>query len=435
MTKNMIKFIDLFSGIGGIREGFEQACSERGLSSKCVFTSEIKPAAVKVFVQNHPGEIITGDITKVNPETIPDFDVLLGGFPCQAFSSAGKRLGFDEARGLLIFYVAKILEVKKPKAFVLENVEGLVKHDMKNAPKGSRIGYTLTVILNKLSQLGYRTTWKVIDASKHGVPQERKRIYIVGTKKKAPDLENFPEKETCLFDVLEHGLPTVDTPFSRRLIDLVGIERLPGIAIKDKRGGTNNVHSWDLQIKGKTTQRQRDLLNKILTERRKRKWAAEYNIVWMDGMPLTLEMIKTFWHAPGLIDDLNYLVSKKYLKLEHPKQQYSNETGTTYRLPVPSLPLGYNIVAGKMSFEINEVLNPAKKSPTLVAMDMAHLYVVDGKGLRPLSLREGLRLFGYPDRFRFDVTKDEGYDLLGNTVVVPVIKLVSGRVLDILLEE
>jgi len=430
----MVKFIDLFSGIGGIREGFEQACADRKIDSQCVFTSDIKPASIKVFNQNHPNEEIKGDITKIDPTTIPDFDVLLAGFPCQAFSSAGKRLGFDEARGLLIFYVAKILEAKQPKAFVLENVEGLVKHDMKNAPKDSPIGYTLLVILKKLQELGYKTSWKLIDASEYGIPQQRKRVYIVGTKIKKPNLEGFQKKDSCLADVLESGLPTVETQFTKRLIKLIGLENLPGMSIKDKRGGSNNIHSWDLQLKGKTTQRQRDLLNRILTERRKKKWAKEYGIVWMDGMPLTLQMIESFWEKPGLQEDLDYLVQKKYLKLEHPKQQYTNESGTTYRVPVESLPLGYNIVSGKMSFEINEVLDPSQKAPTLVAMDMAHLYVVDGDGLRPLSLREGLRLFGYPDKLRFDVSKEEGYDLLGNTVVVPIIKLVSGRVLDVLQE-
>lgn len=93
-----IKFIDLFAGIGGIRKGFEQACLKNGYSSQCVFTSEIKESAIDVLKQNHPGEIISGDITKIDPKTIPDFDVLLGGFPCQAFSSAGKRQRHLEKR-------------------------------------------------------------------------------------------------------------------------------------------------------------------------------------------------------------------------------------------------------------------------------------------------------------------------------------------------
>lgn len=116
-----LKFIDLFAGIGGIRKGFEWACEKIGYESECVFTSEIKESAISVLKQNHPDETIHGDITKIDPHSIPDFDVLLGGFPCQAFSSAGKRQGFNDTRGTLFFNVANILKVKKPKGFILEN--------------------------------------------------------------------------------------------------------------------------------------------------------------------------------------------------------------------------------------------------------------------------------------------------------------------------
>lgn len=134
----IIRFIDLFSGIGGIRKGFEQACTEIGINCKCVFSSEIKPYAVSVFKQNHPNEDIFGDITKIEAKEIPDFDFLLAGFPCQAFSAAGKRLGFEDTRGTLFFEVERIIKEKCPLGFVLENVEGLVNHDKKN-PKDNKL--------------------------------------------------------------------------------------------------------------------------------------------------------------------------------------------------------------------------------------------------------------------------------------------------------
>lgn len=127
--KNKLQFIDLFAGIGGIRKGFELACSEIGVETECVFTSEIKEYAIKVLQQNHPTEQITGDITQVKTDDMPNFDILLAGFPCQAFSAAGKRLGFEDTRGTLFFDVARILDAKKPLGFILENVEGLVNHD------------------------------------------------------------------------------------------------------------------------------------------------------------------------------------------------------------------------------------------------------------------------------------------------------------------
>lgn len=418
MPRKTIKFIDLFAGIGGIRKGFELACQEKGLKTKCVFTSEIKPHAIEILSQNHPNEKIHGDITQVEAGDIPDFDYLLAGFPCQAFSMAGKRLGFADTRGTLFFDVARILREKQPKGFVLENVEGLVNHDG---------GKTLKVILNTLDELGYHVSWKVLNAREFGVPQDRKRIYIVGSLSDAPDLEGFESTHRPLEEVLEHGLPCEHSKFIDNLLKHYSVQELPGKSIKDKRGGRDNIHSWDLEMKGKVTKKQRALLNKMMTERRKKQWAEQYGIDWMDGMPLTIDMIRTFYDDPKLMDMLEDLVKKKYLVKEHPKQKLPDGT----REQDENLPLGYNIVAGKMSFQVNKILDPGSHAPTLVAMDMQHLYVVDGDGIRKLSLREGLRLFGYPDDFKFEIGEAEGYDLLGNTVVVPVIAAVSRRLITV----
>ena len=422
--KKEIKFIDLFAGIGGIRKGFEFACAEFGYETKCVFTSEIKPYAIDVLNQNHPLETVNGDITKVDEKDMPDFDFLLAGFPCQAFSAAGKRLGFLDTRGTLFFDVERILKEKKPFGFVLENVEGLVNHDKEN-PK-DKIGRTLTTILQHLDALGYHVNWKVLNAKNFEVPQDRKRIYIVGTKKEKPSLENFAVKHKKLGDILETGLPVSNSRFTELLLSHYTVEELYGKSIKDKRGGDNNIHSWDIEYKGPISPRQIELLNKMLKERRKKKWAEVYGIDWMDGMPLTIDFIRTFFDDPNLEEMLEDLVNKKYVVKEHPKKKVGN-----VRVQDPTLPLGYNIVAGKMSFEVSKILDPNDIAPTLVAMDMQHLYVVDGNGLRTLTLREGLRLFGYPDDYKFDVKIEDGYDLLGNTVVVPVIKAVSGRVVEL----
>lgn len=420
--EKVIKFIDLFAGIGGIRKGFEQACDELGYKTKCVFTSEIKSYAIDVLKQNHPNEIISGDITEIKEKDIPNFDFLLAGFPCQAFSAAGKRLGFLDTRGTLFFEVERILKEKKPFGFVLENVEGLVNHD-KIKPK-DEMGRTLSTILQHLNDLGYKVNWKVLNAKNFGVPQERKRIYIVGTKKEKPDLDKFEITNRKLGDILEKDLPVSNSRFTKLLLSHYTVEELYGKSIKDKRGGNNNIHSWDIEYKGTVSQCQKKLLNKILKERRKKKWAEIYGIDWMDGMPLTIDFIRSFYDDPCLEDMLEDLVDKKYVVKEHPKKKVGNS-----RVQDFSLPIGYNIVAGKMSFEVSKILDPNDVAPTLVAMDMQHLYVADGNGLRTLTLREGLRLFGYPEDFKFDVAVDDGYDLLGNTVVVPVIKAVSERIL------
>lgn len=423
--KKHLKFIDLFAGIGGIRKGFEISCSKRGLSTECVFTSEIKPHAISVLKQNNPNETIHGDITEISSSEIPNFDFLLAGFPCQAFSSAGKRLGFLDTRGTLFFEVERILRDKKPHGFILENVEGLVSHDKKN--KTDEIGNTLATILNALENLGYFVSWKVLNAKDFGVPQERKRIYIVGTKKEKPSLENFSTKTKKLGSILNKNIPAENSKFITNLMEHYRVEELLGKSIKDKRGGESNIHSWDIEIKGPVSREQKNLLNLILKERRKKRWAEEYGIDWMDGMPLTISQIKTFYDSENLEEMLNDLVEKGYLKYEHPKKKVNNT-----RVYDSSLPLGYNIVAGKMSYEVSQILDPDGVAPTLVAMDMEHLFVPTDSGIRRLSLREGLDLFGYPKSYKFNIDIKEGYDLLGNTVVVPVISKVVDRVLDVL---
>lgn len=160
-----IKFIDLFAGIGGFRLGFES------VGCKCVFSSEIDEHACKMYELNF-GDNPKCDITTLDVNTLPDFDILCAGFPCQAFSICGKQKGFlDETRGTLFFDICRILEHKKPKAFVLENVFNLEKHDS---------GRTLTVMLSSLAGLGYTVSYKVLNAKNFGVPQNRERIIIVG---------------------------------------------------------------------------------------------------------------------------------------------------------------------------------------------------------------------------------------------------------------
>ena len=423
-----VKFIDLFAGIGGIRKGFEIACEQSGIMAKCVFTSEIKPHAIKVLKANHPNEKIYGDITAINDDEIPEFDFLLAGFPCQAFSYAGRRLGFQDTRGTLFFEVERILKSHKPYGFILENVEGLVTHDREKP--SDPIGRTLTVILNKLGELGYNVSWRVLNSKDFGLAQERKRIYIVGAKNGQVSLENFPTKHAVLADVLQRGESTIQTPFIELLMAHFKPEQLYGKSIKDKRGGSDNIHSWDIELKGAVSAEQKKLLDAIAHERRKKKWAEQHGIDWMDGMPLTEEMISEFYQHPMLHKMLEDLVKKGYLKKEHPKALVTEHTifgDRLVRQQDTTKNIGYNIVAGKLSFEINKILDPNRIAPTLVAMDMKKIYVVDTGGLRPLTLREGLRLFGYPEDYIFPVSQEDGFDLLGNTVAVPVIAAVAER--------
>jgi len=423
-----ITFIDLFAGIGGLRLGFEEAFKSAGLKTRCVMTSEIKPHAIKVLHKNFPHDYLVGDITKIKNNEIPDFDFLLGGFPCQPFSAGGKRLGFVDTRGTLFFEIERIISEKRPYGFILENVEGLVKHDLEN--KKDEIGKTLKTIINKLEDLGYQVNWKVLNAEFFGLPQKRKRIFIVGTLNNKISLDGFKIKKSKLNDIIDNGLPTLKTKFVELILKHYSIDELYGKSIKDKRGGSDNIHSWDIELKGPVTPEQNELLNKLFKERRKKKWADEHGIIWMDGMPLTLEQISTFHKSPKLKELLDDLVLKGYLKFEHPKSLLEEETNfgiKTYRVENKYIQPGYNIVSGKLSFEINKILDPNGLAPTLVATDMARLVIPDGNGLRRMTLREGLRLFGYPEWFEMPISIDDGFDLLGNTVVVPVVRSIAER--------
>ncbi|MCA0348569.1 MAG: DNA (cytosine-5-)-methyltransferase [Bacteroidetes bacterium] len=439
MKNNSVKFIDLFAGLGGIRLGFEKAFKDLGIETECVLTSEIKPYAVKTLKQNFSHDFLAGDIFEIRNEFIPDFDFLLGGFPCQPFSAGGKRQGFLDTRGTLFFEIERILRDKKPYGFILENVEGLVKHDLEN--KNDEIGRTLKTILHTLeNDLGYKTSWRVFDSLEFGLPQSRKRIFIVGTKDEKIDLFGNEPKFKKLESILESGLPTLKSDFIDKLLSHFSIEDLYGKSIKDKRGGDNNIHSWDIEIKGSVSKQQAKILNELFKQRRKKQWAEEIGIDWMDGMPLTLVQVNSFIDLPkkelkSLLDDL---ASKGYLKLEHPKKLVKTQTSNgvaTSREYDETKPKGYNIVTGKLSFEINKVLDPKDIAPTLVATDVSRLAVPDGNGLRRLTIREGLRLFGYPDWYEIPTKENEAFDLLGNTVAVPVVEFVANKLATIFANE
>ena len=341
----------------------------------------------------------------------------------------------------MFFEVERILKAKKPYGFLLENVEGLIKHDLEK--KGDKIGRTFKTILKKLEDLGYKVEWKLLDSKDFGVAQSRKRVYITGTLDKKVNLEDFKKSKEVLKDILETNLKTQDTKFTKCVFKRFSPEELYGKSIKDKRGGKDNIHSWDLELKGKITNEQKVLLSELLKERRKKKWAEEIGIKWMDGMPLTVNQIKTFYNKPNLEEMLEDLVTKGYLKKEYPKQEVTMITNdgkvTKKRVQDESKERGYNIVSGKLSFEYNKILDPNDIAPTLVAMDVDKLGIIDNGGMRSLSLREGLRLFGYPETYtleEFDNEKDKksGFDLLGNTVVINVVKEVSERMADTYIE-
>jgi DNA (cytosine-5)-methyltransferase 1 len=195
----MTKFIDLFAGIGAFRTAFEQE------GYTCVFSSEKDKHCQETYFNNY-GEMPHGDITKIDENSIPDFDTLLAGFPCQPFSISGTQKGFEDTRGTLFFDVCRIINAKKPKCFVLENVKNLLSHDN---------GNTMRVILSSLKNLGYHVSYKVLNSKDFGLPQSRERVFIVGTKKNQFDFNQLkPLPESSLLTILENNNDYITEPYT-----------------------------------------------------------------------------------------------------------------------------------------------------------------------------------------------------------------------------
>lgn len=415
----MIRFIDLFAGTGGIRLGFEMACKKHNIETECVFSSEIDKNACATYELNFDHNPLS-DVTKI--EELPDFDFLLAGFPCQSFSYAGKRRGFGETRGTLFFEVERLLAKYKPKGFLLENVRGLTTHDQ---------GRTFETIIHSLKNLGYSVEYRLLNSSNYGVPQNRVRIYIVGTlnekttltlpndvgasdshKFKAineqPTLFDEPKKIKVVKDILEKEFPKeyqCSKGFIDKLTKVVGddLNKLHGYRLIDYRGG-QAIHSWELGIKGECTKEEIEFLNLLVGNRRKKTFGTH-----QDGKSLTIEQIKTFYKKEDIETVINSLLQKGYIS--------NNENK-------------FNPVAGNMSFEVFKFLDPNSISITLTASDSNRLGVVQNGIPRKITPRECARIQGYPDSYKLLENDNAVYKQMGNAVSVPVIEAVISNFLE-----
>lgn len=405
----MIRFIDLFAGTGGIRLGFEQALNELGIKTQCVKSAEIDKFACQTYKLNF-GEDPFCDVTTL--EDMEPFDVLLAGFPCQAFSSAGKQLGFQDTRGTLFFEVARLIKKYAPKFCLLENVRGLVSHDK---------GKTFKTIINTLEELGYFVEYRLLNSSNFGVPQNRVRIYILATKDRktkltinsnlgASDSHSFKENIQCdLFsennytlvkDILEKEPEekyNCSEWFSNNLLKALNgnKSKIHGLRLIDSRNG-NSLHSWDLSLKGECSPDEIEFLNLLISNRRKKVFG-----VHQDGKALSKNQIETFYKKDNINEVIESLLKKRYLK---------ENDGL------------YNIVAGNMSFEVFKFLDPNSISITLTASDSNRLGIFHNNRIRRLTPRECARLQGYPDSYLLHPKDNLAYKQLGNAVSVPVIK-------------
>ena len=367
----VIKYCDLCSGIGGFRIGIQEY--EKGNSSiqfECILSADIKQQAIDTYNANFGTNIVKTNIYDIIPHEIDKFDLLCAGFPCQPFSSAGNKKGFSDDRGGMIFKIIEICSYHKPSVVILENVSNLLVIEK---------GECINKIVKLFEEIGYHVSYKKLNSQDFGCAQSRERVYIICKLESPIYIEDKVYDNKYLRDVIQYtdSDSDLDKNFTSKLLQIHANKSIHGCKIGDKRGGSNNIHSWDIEYNGVVNDEEKVLMNKLMLERRKKKWAIKKDIKWMDGMPLTKDEIRTFCDNDKLDEMLNNLVNLKYLKMEKCKNLIDGK-----RVYKEDGDIGYNICKGKLSYPLSKVLHPDDVSPTLTATDSHKLGIVVNNCIR-----------------------------------------------------
>ena len=377
-----MKFIDLFAGIGGFRYGLQKVEIESESSSDhesgasqhgqrafhCVWSNEWDKYANQIYTK-HFGECDSRDIRTVDTKDIPDHDLLCAGFPCQSFSIAGKRLGFEDTRGTMFFEIARIIRDKRPRYFLLENVKGLLSHDE---------GKTFQTILGVLSDLGYEYQWQVLNSKNFGVPQNRERVFIVGHLRETSRPEVFPIGESYS---ISH---------QTKYAEQAGRSRISS-TIDARYGSLRNAGETYLHyiggIRGK-----RDMWLKD-NKQNSRNFSQGQRVYSSDGIASTIA-----GNAGGL----------------------GGKTGL-YAIPV--------LTPDRMEKRQNgrRFKNDGDPAFTLTSQDKHGVY--DGLNIRRLTPIECERLQGFPDNWTEGISDTQRYKCLGNAVTTLVITEIGRKLI------
>ena len=373
-----MKYLSLFSGIGGFELGIIQAYDvlyrhkKQGFGEvvlgesnnspskllegtpTCIGYSEIDKYATQIYQKHFPNHTNYGDITKINGKELPDFDFLCGGFPCQAFSVAGKRGGFEDTRGTLFFDIARIIREKQPRLLLLENVKGLLSHDQ---------GRTFGTILRTLDELGYDTEWEVLNSKNFGVPQNRERVFIIGHSRNEPRPQVFPLGEDDQAHIQCEGGTKSETK--------------PASAITTREGGRKE-NNFIVQLNNPTHSNDR--------------------VYGTDGVSPTLNTMQGGRRQP-------------FVKVpEATKKGYTEATvGQSINLAVPNS----KTRRGRVS-DVAQTLDTGMQQHTLTS---------DAQ-IRRLTPTECERLQGFPDGWTEGLSDTQRYKTLGNAVTVNVIQAI-----------
>lgn len=381
----MLNVLDLFAGCGGFSCGFLMSGKYNIVSAV-----EFNKDAALTYRNNHPlTTMYEKDIRELNCNDFKNIDVIIGGPPCQGFSVAGKR-NTEDPRNLLPYEYIRFVKEIRPKAFVLENVKGMLS--MNN-------GETFTDIVNNLKELDYNVSYKLLDISKYNVPQVRERIFIVGIRKDLNKTFSFPEpvntsltlfnaigdiEETGSYEITNMHNHEIVTQVDTTLYHLLG----EGNMLCDTRHGSMHKHSWEINLKGETTQKQKDLLNAIAENRRKKIYGHK------DGNPLSIETIKELSGHTEITDELEDLLNKEYL----------SKIGDKYDIHDRKINMGLRI------FNRNKPMN------TITTQSGSNSTYAHYSQPRNLTVRELARIQTFPDNFIFYGSIKEQERQIGNAV-------------------
>jgi len=372
-----MKYVSTFTGIGGFELGI-------GAEHECVGYSEVDRYACNIYQHHFPTHQNYGDITKIDAASLPDFDLLVGEFPCQAFSIAGKRRGFQDTRGTLFFDLARILQAKQPRLFVFENVKGLLSHND---------GQTFRTIIATLAELGYDVQWQVLNSKNHGVPQNRERVFIVGHLRGSRRPEVFP---------LGEGDSRTDEARNQE-------REVVAHTLRAKQGGP-------------------DLENSYLIPEATQMGYAEAHV----GDSINLSV-------PNSTTPRGRVGKGIAQTLDTGMQQYTIVAGNQ-RGEVREMPISGSLASKKSSSQFSYLLQrPRGKNkggkhdiaPTMTGSEYHHNNHVAGARIRRLTPTECERLQGFPDGWTgVEGTSDtQRYKTLGNAVTVNVVRDVMRKLL------
>ena len=424
--KPLFTFVDLFAGIGGFRIPLEE------LGGKCLGFSEIDKQAIEVYKTNFCGygtekELELGDITKIGKLPFSNIDLIVGGVPCQSWSVAGKMRGFDDPRGKLWHDTIRVVSLNKPKAFIFENVKGLM--DPRNKEN-------LELIIKSFEDIGYSIkSPKLLNSYDFGLPQNRERIFIVGIRNDLADFLgkfDFPvstNKKSFLKDLIDTKEKKVSIekklfepteifgdkiPMGRNRFQKVN-EMNDFFIFCDTRNGHTTIHSWDII---KTTTREKDICMQILRNRRKKIYGPA------DGNPLSYKALKNI--LPNLKEaELKKLVAKKILRFaenigyEFVNSKNSAGIGGIYRVYLPHSNIFSTLTAtgtkDMVALKTVEGNNPKEYKENFIKE------IIKKKLFRPITAKEAGRLQGFPYWFSISTDEKQAKKQFGNAVSTSVI--------------